>query len=660
MKRIFHSTFGKVTVFILLVLFFSLTAVSVAGKLFFIESDMSYMPEETYIENHLSSLVRSQSDDILWNYLYDSGDLYSMKHNYSESRTNLRLRLSSVSPEGEELLFTNTEVPFDTVYDVYYTVCTNGEDVTGENVTMWDQNSSAPIFQQESEENADWTRHYYHMILGMDPELPVKDHLYRSSYIIHLAYSLEEVAIPVAAVSGVLTILLFAVLMSSSARRPDSEELAPGPLNRIPFDLLSAAVFGLGALCFVLATELPSGFGFFNIFVPGYLFSALCLLAIVCLAFAWCMSAAARIKQGNLLTNTVCWRVSQITLRGSSYLLRLLASLIRSIPFIWKALFLAFALFLIKIFAILDLDRFIIFLLECFTGLLAVYCIYAMWKLKRGASLISEGNYDQPVDSRFLLFGFKEHADTLSRISSGLNNAVEARLKSERMKTELITNVSHDIKTPLTSIINYSDLISKEPTDNETIHEYSDVLHRQSVKLKRLIEDLIEASKASTGNIEILPEPCDLNVILSQVSAEYEERLQKADLTLITKLPEDQVPIMADGRRLWRVFDNLMNNIIKYALTGTRVYITMVKQNGEAILVFKNTSRDPIDLTPEELTERFVRGDESRNTEGNGLGLSIAKSLVELQKGEMNLYSDGDLFKVILRFPLIPYQGETA
>ena len=226
-------------------------------------------------------------------------------------------------------------------------------------------------------------------------------------------------------------------------------------------------------------------------------------------------------------------------------------------------------------------------------------------------------------------------------------------MKSERMKTELITNVSHDIKTPLTSIINYADLIGKVETDNTTIKEYADVLHRQSEKLKRLIDDLIEASKASTGNIELNMERCDLNVIIPQITGEYNDRLNEMGLSLITKVPEEPVLIMADGRRLWRVFDNLMGNILKYSLPGTRVYITMVRQNGEAIIVFKNTSRDPIDLTPEELTERFVRGDESRNTEGNGLGLSIAKSLVELQGGAISLYADGDLFKVILRFPLI-------
>ena len=221
------------------------------------------------------------------------------------------------------------------------------------------------------------------------------------------------------------------------------------------------------------------------------------------------------------------------------------------------------------------------------------------------------------------------------------------------MKTELITNVSHDIKTPLTSIINYSDLIAKETTENEKISEYSLVLLRQSERLKRLIDDLVEASKASTGNIEIIAEPFDLGVLFSQTTGEYEEKLTKNELTLITKQPEEPVHIMADGRRMWRIFDNLMNNICKYAQSGTRVYLTLEKVGNEAVISFKNTSRDALDVPADELLERFTRGDASRNTEGNGLGLSIAKSLAELQKGSLELSVDGDLFKVTVTFDLI-------
>ena len=231
--------------------------------------------------------------------------------------------------------------------------------------------------------------------------------------------------------------------------------------------------------------------------------------------------------------------------------------------------------------------------------------------------------------------------------------AVDERMKSERMKTELITNVSHDIKTPLTSIINYASLIGKEECENEKIKEYSEVLVRQSDKLKRLIEDLVEASKASTGNLDVFLTPCDASVFLEQAAGEYEEKMKEAELTLITKKSDKKIMIMADGRRMWRIFDNLMNNICKYAQPGTRVYMTLEESDGHAVISFKNTSREELDMSEEELMERFTRGDASRNTEGNGLGLSIARSMAELQNGTLHLSIDGDLFKTVLTFPIV-------
>ena len=221
------------------------------------------------------------------------------------------------------------------------------------------------------------------------------------------------------------------------------------------------------------------------------------------------------------------------------------------------------------------------------------------------------------------------------------------------MKTELITNVSHDIKTPLTSIINYSDLICREECENENIKEYASVLHNQSERMKRLLDDLVEASKASSGNIDIMLAECDARVMISQISGEYYQRLADAGLDLICTSPDNEIKIMADGRRLWRVFDNLMNNARKYALPGTRVYVSLEEVGGRAVFSFRNISRDPIAIKSDELSERFVRGDASRNTEGNGLGLSIAKSLAELQGGSFDVTVDGDLFKVTVNFATI-------
>ena len=282
-----------------------------------------------------------------------------------------------------------------------------------------------------------------------------------------------------------------------------------------------------------------------------------------------------------------------------------------------------------------------------------LYCAIVLKKLQEASKALADGDLSYQIDTSKMFGDFKNYGELLNSISKGMAIAVEERIKSERMKTELITNVSHDIKTPLTSIINYTDLISKEPCDNKKINEYSSVLLQQSERLKRLIDDLVEASKASTGNLEVNLAPCEANILLTQVVGEYSEKIQNKSLELITNQPESIIMIMADGRRLWRVFDNLMNNICKYSQSGTRVYLSLEKQGNEAVITFKNTSRLSLNISADELMERFVRGDSSRNTEGNGLGLSIAKSLTELQNGKLELYIDGDLFKVILKFPII-------
>ena len=285
----------------------------------------------------------------------------------------------------------------------------------------------------------------------------------------------------------------------------------------------------------------------------------------------------------------------------------------------------------------------------------------ALEKVKRTTQELAVGNLDSQVDVKELPKPMQAIGENVNAIAGSISVAVEERLKSERLKTELITNVSHDIKTPLTSIINFSDMIQKEKTENEKITEYAEHLHRQSSRLKKLIEDLMEASKASTGNLEVHLEPCDVKVLLGQCLGEFEPRLQEKNLELIVRQDEQQLHVMADNRMLWRVFENLMNNICKYAQADTRVYLSAKPVDGQAEITFKNVSKYALDVEPQELTERFVRGDLSRHTEGFGLGLSIVSSLMELQGGKLSLATDGDLFKAILTFPLISAtsKGET-
>lgn len=284
----------------------------------------------------------------------------------------------------------------------------------------------------------------------------------------------------------------------------------------------------------------------------------------------------------------------------------------------------------------------------CIVGIVA-YIIQTQ-ELYKCAKEMAEGNLDRKADTSKMFWVFRAHGEHLNQISDGMAKAVEARMKSEHLKTELITNVSHDIKTPLTSIINYVDLLQKDDMDEKTRQEYIEVLSRQSARLKKLIEDLVEASKASTGNIQINWADIDANMLLEQAVAEYEDKLANAGLKVVFTRSEVPAVIRADGQHLWRVFDNLLANISKYAMPGTRVYASVIHETGSVRIEFKNISREALNVSSDELMERFVRGDSSRNTEGSGLGLSIANSLCTLMRADFKLSIDGDLFKAVIEF----------
>ena len=244
----------------------------------------------------------------------------------------------------------------------------------------------------------------------------------------------------------------------------------------------------------------------------------------------------------------------------------------------------------------------------------------------------------------------KNMASQINDIAGGLSNAIDEKLKSERLKTELITNVSHDIKTPLTSIINYVDLLKKEGMDGEKAKEYLDILDSKSQRLKKLTEDLVEASKASSGAIKLNMEKLNVNELIKQVSGEFEDKFKARKLEEIITFPENALYIKADSRYMYRVLENMYSNISKYAMEGTRVYTDIIEKDGRIIIQLKNVSKQKLNISADELMQRFVRGEASRNTEGSGLGLSIARSLTELQEGNFNIYLDGDLFKVTIEF----------
>lgn len=314
------------------------------------------------------------------------------------------------------------------------------------------------------------------------------------------------------------------------------------------------------------------------------------------------------------------------------------------------------------IFIIANLICFAIMWSDGFPGIILSIILYAVVygliskrlksyvKIEKAINDLYQGNTDIELEENEFVKEMKNMASQINDIAGGLSNAIDEKLKSERLKTELITNVSHDIKTPLTSIINYVDLLKKEGMDGEKAKEYLDILDSKSQRLKKLTEDLVEASKASSGAIKLNMEKLNVNELIKQVSGEFEDKFKARKLEEIITFPENALYIKADSRYMYRVLENMYSNISKYAMEGTRVYTDIIEKDGRIIIQLKNVSKQKLNISADELMQRFVRGEASRNTEGSGLGLSIARSLTELQEGNFNIYLDGDLFKVTIEF----------
>lgn len=273
-------------------------------------------------------------------------------------------------------------------------------------------------------------------------------------------------------------------------------------------------------------------------------------------------------------------------------------------------------------------------------------------KISQAVANISSGDISYCVNVEEFSGKQKITADHINHIGKNLDLALQEKVKSERFKADLITNVSHDLKTPLTSIINYVDLIKREQVQNERVQNYLEILEQKSQRLKTLTEDLVEASKASSGNLKLEISDIDFVELINQTNGEFEEKFALRHLELVSRLPSDPILIEADGRRLWRVLENLYNNAFKYAMEHSRIYVDIAQEQETVVFTIKNISEHPLNISSRELTERFVRGDVSRTTEGSGLGLSIAQSLTQLQRGTFDIIIDGDLFKVYVKFPV--------
>lgn len=476
---------------------------------------------------------------------------------------------------------------------------------------------------------------------GIDGSFPVVDRYSLLLPLVNTFIACRNWVIPVTAACLLLTVATFIFLMISAGHRTGTAEVSRNWFDRAPLEVV---LLGMGLVVGGSMQALTDRF----LVVVG-----LFLPMLLTLGLLFCMTFAVRCKTGTLVKGTILYWVC----RGVWAAVKWLWYVLKNLPLIWKTIFVWGCVSLVELVMITNLPLgrargplVIFWFLEklVLTPVLFAFVI-GLKKLQDGARRMAAGDMT-PVPEKFLFPEEKKHAQSLNSMGRGAVLAAEQRLKSERMKTELITNVSHDIKTPLTSLISYVDLLKKEGLSSEHAPEYVAVLDRQSQRLKKLTEDLVEASKASTGNMTVTKEDTDVNLLLSQAAGEYAERLAAAQLTLVTTLTPAEPHIQADGRLLWRVFDNLLSNVCKYAQPGTRVYLSTEVKEGKTQIAFRNVSREPLNISADELMERFVRGDASRNTEGSGLGLSIARSLTELNGGTLELTVDGDLFKATLIF----------
>lgn len=636
-----HSSAAKTMAFILCILMLCVTALSVAGVVLMFQAEMYWTPEEN-VEKQI--FVE-----------YAEGKEYSIMHWYRQGtperigRYLESINIDYIKIQGGNAGLEPYEYSRRTMEDGYMFTSTwadvENHPIMGTGFFEIGNNYDPGEYSPES---------VYTVEIGISKDIEICDLLYWAILLVNVLYALRFWIYAIGLGSLIFAILCFVFLMCSAGRRRGIPGVRASFLTKIPFEIPTAVVFFGSVLGFLLIGD----WFYYNDVVAWIAFAIWIIVSVIMLIF-WCMSLAIRIKLGTLLKNTIVFYILRFIWRVLCFCGRCIRVVVRAIPMLWKTLILLGLVAVIELFVMAatngETDNLLIwwFIGKSVATFFIIYFVLMLCRLKKGALEIADGKLDYKIDTKYLILDLKDHGENLNRIRDGLNYAVDERLKSERMKTELITNVSHDIKTPLTSIINYSDLICREECENENIKEYAKVLHNQSERMKRLLDDLVEASKASSGNIDIILAECDARVMISQAVGEYYQRLSEAGLELICTTPEEEIRIMADGRRLWRVFDNLMNNARKYALSGTRVYVSLEAIGERAVFRFKNISREALSVNADELSERFVRGDESRNTEGNGLGLSIAKSLTELQGGAFDVTVDGDLFKVTVSFPII-------
>ena len=589
----------------------------------------------------------------------------------------------------EATAITETEPVWDEADDnIYYYPDDNGERQALH--YTWEQAPEYRVTVYVSREYADMNRNPAWQLVGLV-------YTWRTQLMVGLGVSLLVFA------------LLAVYLCCAAGRKPGTDVVRAGGLNRVPLDLYAfLVILGVGCIGVVFVEEADYllelertlaltivGYGGYccALMIVGFCFAfaaqvktpeyfwwrnSLCgrFFSLFILACRWCWKQWLRVwhwlpKAVRWVWNLAarifraCWKLVLWTwnlvmgilgtvwgfvARWGKACGRWIGRMYGMLPLVWQWLVAIPLLFFLLLINIGSASPAGILLRMGIVLLATVYLASAFGTLLAGVRRMCDGDLGTKVDDKMLVGCFREFADSLNGLSDAALVAAREQLKSERMRTELITNVSHDIKTPLTSIINYLDLL-QYPHTPEQEKEYLAVLSRQSARMKKLIDDLMEMSKAASGSLPVEITQVDAGEAINQALGEFADKLAAADLTPVFHQPEEPILMMADGRLAWRAMSNLLSNAVKYALPGTRLYIDLSRAGSSVMISMKNISREQLNVSADELMERFVRGDTSRNTEGSGLGLNIAKSLMELQKGQLQLLVDGDLFKATLIFP---------
>lgn len=455
-------------------------------------------------------------------------------------------------------------------------------------------------------------------------------------------------------ISSVLVIIFMTYLVTSIGHTKGKDEIDTNDLDKIPFEILLT----IAIIIITIGWAVVYSFGnarmqeYYKLMLSGIItayFAVYTSVAIVLTTFI------RRVKAKTLMETTIVGKIINFfkrVINGWTNLFRGSKKLtMKLIIYIFS--YITIMLIILAVFNARFMGIFIDILITIYILYKIAEKIKSFETIEEHLKEIYEGNINGLLDIESVTPEFKETVQYINDISNGFENAIQKEIQSERLKTELITNVSHDIKTPLTSIINYVDLLKREDIKNDKAKEYIEILEAKSHRLKRLTEDLVEASKASSGNVKLNLEKINIGELINQTTGEFEDRFKENGIEVITKLPEKDAFIEADSRYMYRVIENLFSNIAKYAAKSSRVYIDIVTNSDKVRVSIKNISAEKLNISPEELMQRFVRGDRSRTTEGSGLGLSISRDLTELQKGKFSIQIDGDLFKVDLEFEMI-------